>query len=138
VELAADTTHNPRNGSQGHHNIRKPRSNETQPNRDHNSNGKRAAELNANYLAPRTPLEAVVAGVWQDVLGVREIGVRDNFFEMGGHSLLITTLISRLNHMFKVDLPALSLFESPTVADLAVCIETIFQINRDLAAPPEQ
>jgi acyl transferase domain-containing protein len=109
----------------------------SRPDRDRRSTRKQPVALNASYLAPRTPVEMIVAGVWQDELGVPSIGMRDNFFEMGGHSLLVTSVISRLNRMFKVDLPPLTIFESPTVADLAECIETIFQINRTRSAPAD-
>ena len=72
------------------------------------------------FVAPRTAVEAVVAKVWCEILGVEKIGVNDNFFDLGGHSLLATQVISRLKTSFKTNLPLRSLFESPTVAELAV------------------
>jgi len=70
-------------------------------------------------IAPRTPVEEVLSGIWAEVLGVGQVGVHDNFFELGGHSLKATQLISRLRSVFEVDFPLQGLFESPTVAKLA-------------------
>ncbi len=73
-------------------------------------------------MAPRTPVEEALAGIWSEVLSVEQLGIYDNFFELGGHSLLATQVISRVINAFKVELPIKSLFESPTVADMAVVI----------------
>jgi amino acid adenylation domain-containing protein/FkbM family methyltransferase len=74
------------------------------------------------YVAPRTPVEELVAAIWQDILGVKRVGIHDNFFELGGHSLLATQFISRVRQEFQVDLRLGVLFESPTVADWASAI----------------
>ncbi len=74
-------------------------------------------------VAPRTPVEAAIADIWADTLQVACIGVHDNFFELGGHSLLATQVSTRLRQVFQVDIPVRSLFETPTVADLATMIE---------------
>ncbi len=95
--------------------------------------------LDSEYVAPRTPAEEILAGIWAQVLGLRQvggqsvigpqsaIGVHDNFFELGGHSLLATQLMSRVRQVFQVELPLRSLFESPTVAELVQCIEAARQ-----------
>jgi len=75
------------------------------------------------YIAPRTPIEEIMAEIWTAVLGVSEVGVNDNFFKLGGHSLLGTIMISRVRDALRVELPLLSLFESPTVAGLSEIIE---------------
>lgn len=76
-------------------------------------------EANPNtFMPPRTPVEAVLAGIWAKILRV-EIGIHHNFFELGGHSLLATQVVSRIRETFKVQLPLRALFESPTVATLA-------------------
>jgi amino acid adenylation domain-containing protein len=90
--------------------------------------------LDREYVAPRTPEEELLAGIWSQVLGIREIGVRDNFFELGGHSLLATQIISRTREAFQVDLPLRALFESPTVAELVERIE----LQRSVAQDQEQ
>ncbi|HLZ61772.1 MAG TPA: amino acid adenylation domain-containing protein [Ktedonosporobacter sp.] len=71
------------------------------------------------YVAPRNPIEEVVAGIWVDVLSIEHIGVHDNFFEIGGHSLLATQVISRICHTFQIDLPLRALFEAPTIESLS-------------------
>ncbi|HVR98611.1 MAG TPA: phosphopantetheine-binding protein, partial [Thermoanaerobaculia bacterium] len=67
-------------------------------------------------VAPRTPLEEVVAGLWADVLGVDEVGVEDDFFGLGGHSLLATRITARVQEVLGVALPLAAMFDDPTVA----------------------
>jgi amino acid adenylation domain-containing protein len=74
------------------------------------------------FVAPRTPLEKEVAKIWAEILGLDQVGIDDNFFDLGGHSLLLTQLVSRLRTTFKIELPLRTLFESPTIAQLAVAI----------------
>jgi acyl carrier protein len=74
-------------------------------------------------VAPRNDLEEVVAGLWQDVLGLAEVGVDDDFFELGGHSLLAIQLLTRLRDGFALDLPVRAIFEAPTIASLSDMIE---------------
>jgi amino acid adenylation domain-containing protein len=74
---------------------------------------------------PQTETEKEVAKIWKEILKLDQVGLRDNFFEMGGHSLLATQLTSRLRDAFGVELPLRSLFESPTVAEIANHLEII-------------
>jgi acyl carrier protein len=78
------------------------------------------AMVESVFEAPRTPVEQVLAQIWQDLLGVAQIGIHDNFFALGGHSLLATRVMSHLRAAFQVELPLRSLFEHPTIADLAI------------------
>ncbi|MCW2248522.1 acyl transferase domain-containing protein [Azospirillum fermentarium] len=71
------------------------------------------------YVAPRTEDEAAVAALWQEVLGIESIGINDNFFDLGGHSLIAAQLVSRLRRLFGVDVELDALFATPTVAQLA-------------------
>ena len=75
------------------------------------------------YIAPRTPIEELLCQIWQDVLSVDKVGVNDNFFDLGGHSLLGTMVMSRVASLFGIDFPLLFLFELPTIANLAQSIE---------------
>jgi hypothetical protein len=73
------------------------------------------------FVAPRSPLEEQLSRIWSDVLGVAPVSVHDNFFTvLGGHSLLGAQLISRIRAAMAVELPLFRLFESPTIAELAV------------------
>ena len=77
----------------------------------------------AEYLAPRSPAERLLAALMAEVLGRERIGVRDDFFALGGHSLLATRLLGRLRETVKVELPLRELFEAPTVEALALVLE---------------
>ncbi|HSK75059.1 MAG TPA: amino acid adenylation domain-containing protein [Thermoanaerobaculia bacterium] len=72
-------------------------------------------EENAAFVPPETDLEREIAAVWQEVLGVDRVGVHDNFFEIGGHSLLLVRLLSRLQEALKADLSLMDLFSHPNV-----------------------
>jgi amino acid adenylation domain-containing protein len=91
-------------------------------------------ELESPFVAPRTPIEEILTGIWSEVLGLDQVGVHDNFFELGGHSLLATQAISRVRTAFHIELSLRSLFESPSVAGLAV---QITQIQAKRIAPEE-
>lgn len=79
------------------------------------------------YVAPRTEVEQTIASVWQTLLGIESVGAEDNFFDLGGHSLLAIQVISRLREAFQVELSVQTLFDAPTVAQLAACVEAARQ-----------
>jgi thioesterase domain-containing protein/acyl carrier protein len=72
---------------------------------------------------PQSPLERILAGVWQDLLGIDTVYLDDNFFHLGGHSLLAAKLFYRLEEHFQIDLPLGLIFEAPTVRQLAACLQ---------------
>ena len=76
------------------------------------------------FLAPQTQVEKTLAAIWSEVLGVEQIGIQDNFFYLGGDSIRATQVISRIRRSMQTELSILSVFETPTVAGLAGCIET--------------
>ncbi|MFO0707268.1 MAG: amino acid adenylation domain-containing protein [Nitrospira sp.] len=81
------------------------------------------AGAQATGVAPRNPLEVQVAALWQQVLGRSEIGIHDDFFEMGGHSLAAVQLFAGLEQVFGKQLPLATLFQAPTIAQLAAVLE---------------
>ncbi|HSK80386.1 MAG TPA: condensation domain-containing protein, partial [Thermoanaerobaculia bacterium] len=78
-----------------------------------------AATAGRAWVAPRTPLEELLAGVMAGVLGVERVGLRDSFFDLGGHSLLATQVLSRVREALDVEIPLAAFFEHPTVEGLA-------------------
>jgi acyl-coenzyme A synthetase/AMP-(fatty) acid ligase/acyl carrier protein len=74
-------------------------------------------------IAPRTPVEKMLAQIWAEVLSVKQVGISDNFFDLGGHSLTATRVVSRVIQQFQLDIPLRSLFESPTIAAMATLID---------------
>jgi acyl carrier protein len=88
------------------------------------------------YRPPADGTEADVAAIWEELLGVAEIGADDNFFELRGDSLLAAQVTSRLYSAFRVQLPLSSVFEYPTPAGLAARIEQVRMSQRELATAP--
>ncbi|MFG6101398.1 amino acid adenylation domain-containing protein [Leptothoe sp. EHU-05/26/07-4] len=88
-----------------------------------------------SYVAPHTPIQEVIAGIWTQVLGLEKVGINDNFFERGGHSLLATQLMSRLRNVFHIELPLREIFECPTVAALAKSVEAMKHSQDILPVP---
>jgi amino acid adenylation domain-containing protein len=74
-------------------------------------------------VAPRTAVEQKLAGMWREVLKVGEVGVDQNFFELGGHSLLVLQVMVRIRREFDVELGVRTMFEEPTIAELAIEVE---------------
>jgi len=80
----------------------------------------RQPAMEESYVPPRSPEEEMIVEIWAEVLKVDRVGVHDNFFDLGGHSLLATQVMSQVRKVFQVELPLRSLFEAPTVAELAL------------------
>lgn len=94
-----------------------------------------ASPADGSSTYPRTPLEAAIARVWRSVLQIDGIGVHDDFFQLGGTSVLIPQVLAQVNEMFQVDLPTLTLLESPTIAGLAGSVEAVYLLAQGLPAP---
>jgi non-ribosomal peptide synthetase component F len=86
------------------------------------------------FVAPRTPVEELLAGIWASVLRIEAVGRHDNFFALGGHSLLAVQVTSRLRKAFQVEVSLHALFDAPTVAGLARRVEMARQAAQ--SAPP--
>ncbi len=82
----------------------------------------RKSQKRSEYVEPRNLIEALLVRIWREVLNLDRISVLDNFFELGGHSLLATQAVSRIRSALTVELPLRVLFESKTIADIAVAV----------------
>jgi acyl transferase domain-containing protein/acyl carrier protein len=96
---------------------------EQQPQPEHRGGFARPSELSATYLAPTSETEQLVAEIWQDLLGIEQIGIDDDYFELGGHSLLAIRILGQINEAFDLNLSFQSLFDAPTVSNLSQKID---------------
>ncbi|MFG6101407.1 amino acid adenylation domain-containing protein [Leptothoe sp. EHU-05/26/07-4] len=76
-------------------------------------------QLEEAYVMPQTEAERVIAAVWQDLLKLEKVGINDNFFSMGGHSLLLVRVQTKLNEVLDTEIPIVELFKYPTIKELA-------------------
>jgi acyl carrier protein len=88
------------------------------------------------FVAPRTPTEAAIAAIWQEVLGVPRVGVHHDFFELGGHSILAAQAMARIVRDLHVELPLRAIFEAKTVAALAELVDLLLNTSGGAAPPP--
>ncbi len=92
-------------------------------------------DVDSTFVAPRTDTESLIAKIWSQILGVEQVGVYDNFFDLGGHSLMATQILSRLRNIANVEIPLRDMYETPTVANLA---EAVDAATRDLFLQRDQ
>jgi acyl-CoA synthetase (AMP-forming)/AMP-acid ligase II len=85
--------------------------------------------------APRTPLETILAGIWADVLRLEQVGIHDDFFALGGDSLLAAHVLTSIHDAMHLEVGVVSLFDAPTVAEMAEYLETLIKAGR--AGQPE-
>ncbi len=92
---------------------------------DRNSLSKPKGELHTGneFVVPRNPVEEELSKIWQEVLGIERVGVKDNFFDIGGHSLRATNLVAKIYKKLKIDISLREIFSSPTIEQLATIIE---------------
>ena len=93
-------------------------------------------ELEESFVAPRTPIEEMLASIWGNILLIDSVGVNDNFFTLGGHSLLATQVISRVRDTISIELPLRSLFEAPTIAEFASRVKIALKNGKSVEALP--
>ncbi len=79
-------------------------------------------DLGTPYVQPRTLVEGDLANIWADVLALAQVGVHDNFFDLGGHSLAASRVIARVIQTYQLEIPIKALFDAPTVAEMASLI----------------
>ena len=89
-----------------------------------------------SHVLPRTPTEEVLAEIMAKVLGVERVGASDNFFDLGGHSLIAAKVMSRVREAFSIEMPVRSLFEAPKVAELAKRVEAEMMRGQELSLTP--
>ncbi|NEP28402.1 non-ribosomal peptide synthetase, partial [Moorena sp. SIO3I6] len=90
-----------------------------------------AISASTEYMAPETETQKVLAEIWAEVLGIEQVGIHDNFFDLGGHSLMATQVVSRVRQAFGNELTLQGLFESPTIAGIAKNLEVLRQLPQD-------
>jgi len=83
------------------------------------------AAMERELVPPRTALEKVLAGIWRDVLRVPDVSAFDHFFDLGGHSLAATRVVTQIQEVFPLEVPLRLLFESPVLAELAARLEDL-------------
>ena len=79
--------------------------------------------MEVSSIVPTQPTLDHLAQIWREVVLVDEVGPNDNFFDLGGHSLLATQILARIAKTFRVELPLRTIFECPTITELAVAVE---------------
>jgi amino acid adenylation domain-containing protein/non-ribosomal peptide synthase protein (TIGR01720 family) len=95
-----------------------------------------AEPASAEAVAPRSPVEEVLASIWADVFGKERIGVHDGFSELGGHSLIAIQIIARVREAFQAQVPLRAIFDAPTIALLAQRVEAAMREEEGLVVPP--
>ena len=92
-------------------------------------------QLEQGYVAPRNDTEEQLAAIWRNVLEVKDVGINDSFFDLGGHSLLGIQLISEVTERFGVELPLSALFGTPTIEGLSKAISNAVSTASDTQSP---
>ena len=82
-----------------------------------------ASIVSTEFMAPQTETEKVLAEIWSEVLGIKQVGIHDNFFDLGGHSLMATQVVSRIQKAFDIEFPLRKVFESSTVESISKYID---------------
>jgi amino acid adenylation domain-containing protein len=90
-------------------------------------------ELDVPFVGPRTPVEGALARIWAEVLGLKRVGIHDEFLDLGGHSLLAGRIAARVVDAFQADVPLSALLAAPTVESMAVVITIHLALTRDQA-----
>jgi hypothetical protein len=84
----------------------------------------------AGYVAPATATEAALCDIWKDLLGVARVGATENFFQLGGHSILVIRMLAALNTSFGLSLTARAVFDKATPANLGAHIDVLLALSR--------
>lgn len=93
------------------------------------------SDSQTGYIAPRTELEETIAQIWQELLGRQKIGMFDDFFEIGGHSLMATQVVSRMRQTFGIEMPLSRFLQARNICDLARYVQTVSALHQDGSKP---
>ena len=96
-------------------------------------------DLDSEYVEPRDEVERTIVGFWRELLGVEKVGVRDSFFDLGGHSLIAVRLFAMIKKAYHIDYPISVLFEAPTIERCAAMVQKAIgtvAANADGSVPP--
>jgi acyl carrier protein len=96
---------------------------------------KKSVDLVQQFVAAQTDTEKKLESIWSEVLQLSPVGKLDNFFALGGHSLMAIQVISRIRKLFGVELPLRALFENPSIAELAPVIESNLKSSISVEVP---
>ncbi|WGV25123.1 non-ribosomal peptide synthetase [Halotia branconii] len=96
---------------------------------------RKTRNVSLDLIPPRTATQQVLVGIWCDVLELQQVGIHDNFFALGGHSLFAMQVIARLRETFKVELPISCLFDYPTIVELEQQISKYLQNKLEVLTP---
>ncbi|NEN88819.1 MAG: non-ribosomal peptide synthetase, partial [Okeania sp. SIO3H1] len=81
------------------------------------------------FVAPETKTQKELAQIWGQVLGIEKVGIHDNFFDLGGHSLMATQVLARIDDNFEIELPLINLFEAANIKELSVLVDNMIWAN---------
>jgi acyl transferase domain-containing protein/acyl carrier protein len=90
-----------------------------QSEKENKSTGYPRPNLSNSYVAPTNDIETSIAEIWQELLGIEQVGIHDNLFDLGGDSLLVIQIVSRIREVLRIEVPLRAIFETPTIAELA-------------------
>lgn len=93
-------------------------------------------QIKTEFVAPSTRTEKIIAGMWRDLLKVTKVGIHDNFFDLGGHSLIATQIVARIRESFHIELPLKLLFEGYDIYELAKKVDETTQAKKSNVVPP--
>jgi thioesterase domain-containing protein/aryl carrier-like protein len=97
------------------------------------TSGKNRLVSDAQFMAPGAPAEMALAAIWQELLGVERVGIHDNFFALGGHSLMVVKMVNEIRRQMNFDLQIWTLFQHPTIFELA----KVLPIQKNMERKPE-
>jgi acyl carrier protein len=91
-----------------------------------------------DYVAPGTAIEVTIAEIWQALLGLEQVGIHDDFFELGGNSLMVAQILVAIKQKTTVLLPIKAIFDCPTIKSLAEFAEVLLQTKTELSPTGNQ